>query len=838
MGTNAPAETIEAAITFSSPFFAAASPRAPPLFGETELSSKSSRDEESPSSRGRTLGARRSRDWGPKDRSQDARERQGNRPGQVQAAWWTSSSEEVPLQFVGGRPGTGLSSGENSSIDQSRKSSTPDQQLADTQHDSTSEAVHLTPPFTLTDDEYAPTDQAISLFNMGTFARPQRKTPSTESSAKSSLVSAASSFAHQLCRRTDMRLFRKRFKPLQHTTKKQRVTKIKATPPLRSPTYGIPKVVEDSRDGDPPDTYDSLQAFIDNSTKVAVTSLKLPPPKYPRTKTSSHTSAERRTDSPAKRTDSPSKIRSISPTLRQPKSSKMKRPGILRSSASLDIAEATKTHQHPQRGGRHKAGATSLSRTSSRDSANDNEQSPQQIPLLRHHSGPSQSPSQRTQHSSSSRGKLTSTTSPHTLDPLPGTPRSWDTGKSETNPFQTDDNYFSTLRTIMSSRKGFNPTLSPAEPVRPFMRRAVEIPQVRENQQRKQHQEIWFGTSSDAAEKRQKRGSIFGVFGLPVSSAKPAAAALASTESTASLQEKIDVRAIFPGKSTVAGSLSPAQPNVSAAVIEPVKVSWRRMSEDITLPLPLTLPPYFARNRRRQGDSDPLQIPGALSTIITGSRASSSKGSDSPAQRRRASISDISDMGQVSPFTPLPPLREDYDRTRRVSIEVPGTPGVHHHPADTPVRSPITSTSKSSKITMVHRSLQSERPSPSQRSLSKRKSSLRPAVPASETPSLAAPTATPLPALAVPAAPRKRSSIFHDIGAELSGVLNPRKSPTRSNSLLKRRRSALTPVARQATHSSLAINTMNNTPIKRTLTHFRKPRRKESLLADRNNIKE
>jgi len=36
----------------------------------------------------------------------------------------------------------------------------------------------------------------------------------------------------------------------------------------------------------------------------------------------------------------------------------------------------------------------------------------------------------------------------------------------------------------------------------------------------------------------------------------------------------------------------------------------------------------------------------------------------------------------------------------------------------------------------------------------------------------------------------------------------------------------------------VATNIINNTPIKRTLSHFRKPRRKESLLADRNNIKE
>lgn len=832
MGTSPPAETVDAAITFSTPFFAAPSPRTPPLVGKSELSPKSSRVEEPSPSRGRTLGARGSRDWGSTDHPQDARERQGDRPGEVQASWWASSSEEVSLQLVGRHPEANLSLGEDSSCDQSRKSSTPDQLPVDASIIPTSETAPLKQPFTLTDDDLAPTNQAISLFNTGTFGKPPEKTPSTDSSTKSSLVSVASSFAYQLCRRADMRLFRKRFKPLQHTTKKQRLMKTQATPPLRSPTYGVPKVVEDSRDGDPlgqTGTYDSLQAFLDNSTKVAVTSLKLPPPKHPRAKTPSHASSERRTDSPStRRTDSPSKKRSTSPTLSQPKSSKMKRPGILRSSASLDIAEATKPQPcHQRGGGRHRTAAISLSRTSSRDSANYNKQP--QMALIRSHS--SQSQSQKPLHSSSSRGNA----SPHTLDPLPGTPRSWNTAKSETNPFQTDDNYFSTLRTKMSSRQGFTPTLSPAGPDRPFLRRAVEIPQVPENQQQKKHQEIWSGTSSEAAEKRQKRGSIFGVFGSSAPSTRQAAGV---TADTVSLQEKFDDRAVSSGQcsSAGAGNLSPAWPRASASMIEPVKVSWRRMSEDITLPLPLTLPPYFARNRRRQGDSDPTHTSGTLSPTTIATPASSSKESDSPAmtlQKRRASYVDV-DMGQVSPFTPLPPLREDYDRNRRVSIEIPGTPGVHHRPGDTPRSSPATATSNMSKITMVRRSLQIDRSSPSHTSLSTRKSSIRPAA----TVAPATTSSPPAPAAAAAVALRKRSSIFHDIGAELSGAPNPRKQAS-SDRLLKSRRSALTPIARQATYSSVATNNSNNKPLKRTIAHFRKPQRTKSLLpTDRANIKE
>jgi hypothetical protein len=850
MGASPQAEAVEGAIAFSTPYFAAPSPRAPPLLGETELSPKSSRVEQPSPSRGRTLGERRSRDWGPPDHSQDSRDRQNNRPGEVQAAWWASSEEEVSLQLVGGRPRTSISLGEDSSLDTSRKSSTPDRQLVDARNDPT--PATLRQPFTLADDDFAPTDQAISLFNIGTFAKPPKKSSSTDSSTKSSLVSAASSFAHQLCRRTNMRLLRKRCKPLQHTTKKQRVSEVKATPPLRSPTYGVPKVVEDSRDDDPlgqSATYDSLQAYLDKSTKVAVTSLKLPPPKRPRTKTSSHASAERRTDSPStKRTDSPSTKRSTSPTLRQPKSSKMQRPGILRSSASLDIAEATKLNQYHQRGGgRHKAGATTLSRTSSRESANYNKQQPN--PLVRHHSGKSQS--QKTQHSSSSRGRP----SPPNLDPLPGTPRSWATAKSETNPFQTDDSYFSSMRSKMSSRQGFTPTLSPAEPERPFMRRAVEIPQIPENQQQqKRHQEIWSSASSDAMQKRQKRGSIFGAFGLQAPTTKLAAGLSPTPASTSSLQEKVGDAATSPGgqcSSAGSGNWSPAWPKVStAAVMDPVKVTWRRMSEDMTLPLPLTLPPYFARNRKRQGDSDPpqtsetLSLASPMSPTTTGTNASGSKDSElwsAALQKRRASNFE---MGPVSPFTPLPPLREDYDRTRRVSIEIPGTPGVHHRPDDTPHSSPATVISETSKITMLRRPLQSMRLSPSYKSLSMRKSSLRPtstaatatttlSPPASQTTPSSPPAAA---AASAEASPRKRSSISRDITAEPNGAAP--KEQTLLAALtrpLQNRRSALTPIARQATLASVATNK----PLQRPLSHLRKPQRSKSiLLADRNNIKE
>jgi hypothetical protein len=140
---------------------------------------------------------------------------------------------------------------------------------------------------------------------------------------------------------------------------------------------------------------------------------------------------------------------------------------------------------------------------------------------------------------------------------------------------------------------------------------------------------------------------------------------------------------------------------------------------------------------------------------------------------------------------------------------------------------------------MVCRSSQSdERSSPS------RKSSFRPtstAAAATTTPSPPASQTTPSPPPAVPkvaeeeeAATRKRSTNFRDIGAELTGALRARKSAIINIHPLQNRRSALTPIARQATLNSVATIQ----PLKRTLSHFRKPQHSKSTLlaTDRNNI--
>jgi hypothetical protein len=147
---------------------------------------------------------------------------------------------------------------------------------------------------------------------------------------------------------------------------------------------------------------------------------------------------------------------------------------------------------------------------------------------------------------------------------------------------------------------------------------------------------------------------------------------------------------------------------------------------------------------------------------------------------------------------------------------------------------------------MVRRSSQSdERSSPSRKTLSTRKSSFRPtstAAAATTTPGPPAASTTLSPPPAAPkvaeeeeaAATRKCSSNFRDIGAELTGALKARKSAIINIHPLQNRRSALTPVARQATLNSVATIQ----PLKRTLSHFRKPQHSKSTLlaADRNNI--
>ena len=747
VGADASPEASEAPIVFTTPFFAAPPSRAPPLLRETDTPPPASRVEEPSPPRGRTLGTGRSRDRRPSNPSQDSRVRSGAGSGKIRAPWWESSTEEVSLQLLGGHPGPDMNSVESSSQDLSRKETTHTNGQPIVWTAAFSDPTHGGQGPARYDEERTPTAQATSLFNSKPFGAPSPQTPSSSSSARSS---AASSFAYQLRRRVDVRLLRKRYKPVQHN-KKHNSTKAKTSPPLRSPTFGIPKVVADSRNEtvvSPLDdsNYNSLQAFLDKTSKVAVTSLKLPPPKQLR-KTPSRTSSENKTESPPN-------SRSSSPHRVQQKNVKTRRPGILRSSPSRDVTGRSSSPQaHPK--------ARPFQRTSSRES-----------PTTSFYAA-----SHKKQTSSSSR---TTPVSPLAAGPLPTTPGSNHTGKSETNPFQTDDSYFSILRTKMTSRQGFTPTLSPTKPEQ-SLPSPVELPR---SLQHEAQQETWPGMSNEAIAKRQKRGSIFSVFGLPV----PAKAA------EPNLPEKMDThsqdRPTVPALAT--------WPKISTDV---GKAQWRRMSED------QSIPQYFNRRKRTNTISAILPSP---EQSFGSTRVTQDVG---PSNAHESYFQEQSDaISPLSPFTPLPPLREDYDRSRRVSIEIPGTPGIHHHPLDTPEPSPLIGRAKSSGVSIVPPITMTAESMPIPGSFPARRFTFH--LPSSTEEEEPPPTTASI---------RKRSSVFQDITSELIGTPNRRKSSSKGERpvrLLQRRRSAITPIARQATSTTLSSQTIK--PIKRSITVFKK----------------
>lgn len=760
MGEKSPPKTSEASVTFTTPNFSPPTSPSPPFLGEiaTKLPT---RTHDQPSTKLPGTSTVGLRDWGSHEASQDPHDRPSLRSGEIRAPWWTSSSEEISPQFMGrGLGADALGSSKESSEEQSRRSSTPTQQDMGNTHHTFSD------PFATkaraTADVSTASDQAATIFNTKPFEHTSSNTSSSESSAPSS---AASSFAYQLRRRVDMRLLRKRYRPSQHR-KKHAIAKVKTSPPLRSPTYGIPKVVEDSRDSDCVDerqhnNYEALEAYLDKSAKAAVKSLKLPPPKQPRRSSNSSPGKRSRDCSPGHRSSSPASARS--------KPVKQKRPGILRSSASLDVTELPSLPPV-----RAKRPSLSLSKDSSQGSAE----------------------TARAARSSSA-GKYTSSSSrqtpisPLTRDPLPSTPKSADTGKSETNPFQTDDNYFSTLRTKITSRQAFTPTLSPMEPDQPSLDpRTTEQPGLQGSTEGSVEQ--WPGMSPDAMEKRQKRGSIFSIFGLPV-----------------------------PGKSSTPNSLeksdrtphdSPAgraPDTANQASEESLKKFQRRLSNDHPLP------PYFARPKRRQANSDVSPSP-MLSPASTNTRESAF--SKIPHSR------DASDeLGPISPFTPLPPLREDYDRNRRVSIEIPGTPGIHHRPSDTPAPSPVHDIVKLPPAPVQCTDKEDTTAVSIGRPELIRRLSFRSKAPSGQQIGPDPPSGRPGPA-------RKRSSVYRNILPELNATASYRKASASSGERIarfaRRRRSAITPITRQATFTSTTSK-----PVKRTFTLFKRTNTTSTSLA-------
>lgn len=233
------------------------------------------------------------------------------------------------------------------------------------------------------------------------------------------------------------------------------------------------------------------------------------------------------------------------------------------------------------------------------------------------------------------------------------------------------------------------------------------------------------------------------------------------------------------------------------------KAQWRRLSEDPSIPQ------YFTRRKRTNTISAVLpsrELSSDSTRTIRGAISSSSSSSYFQEHNDQAN--------PLSSFTPLPPLRENYDRSRRVSIEIPGTPGIHHHPLDTPDLSPLIDKARSSGVSMVPPVDNTAEPMPIPGSFPTRRFTFH--IPSSTDEE--APITPP-----ATASSRKRSSVFQEITSELRGTPNRRKSSKgdRPARLLQRRRSALTLIVRQATSASIADQTIK--PIKRSITVFKKP---------------
>ncbi|KAK6437825.1 hypothetical protein LTR95_005986, partial [Oleoguttula sp. CCFEE 5521] len=401
------------------------------------------------------------------------------------------------------------------------------------------------------------------------------KTPSSdESGLNDSVHSSSTRITHQYRHaRSDMALFKKHSKPLAHRMKKKLVYS-ESVQPLRSPTYGKPKVIEDSRDQmEAEDQINSLQAFLESTTKRPIGPLKLPQTKQLRQAKSS--------DSGDRGSPTRDQSRSSSPKTAPKPAAAPKRPGILRSSSSLDVTKASSSSKHLQTGSHSLFGSR-----------------------------------RRAHHDSSEDTTPASSPTPHSPFHLT-LPKRESSRKIEPRHTQPEDHYFSSLRLSMSSRVGFTATLAPRTPDEPAPLSPRPTPAIAAAQSTQQAADI----TSALMEPVQRRTSIFAMFekGAVPKATDP--------------QKREDLQSPSQAAEKAASLLGPMSPLIS----------------------PLT-------DIRDPMDAN-MQVRG----------------------RRRTSRLD--DQQATALFVPLTPLREDFDRTRRVSIEAPGREG-KFRPDETPQPSP------------------------------------------------------------------------------------------------------------------------------------------------------
>nr|OQO21084.1 hypothetical protein B0A51_12616 [Rachicladosporium sp. CCFEE 5018] len=553
----------EASGSLGTPYFTPSSTPQPPFFSEAI---------EGPPARGRGV-----RPTVPPSRAQETqndilRSTAGSREGGE--AWRAPASTQISPQLVG------ASVGSHSVLTKSSDKTVRQGVLPAVSTASLQDATPL--PATNQDAESRRSDSAVDTGDVGEihfekfkFKDSPPKTPSSdESGLNDSVHSSSTSIAHLYRHaRSDMALFKKHSKPLAHRKTKKLIYS-ESVQPLRSPTYGKPKVIEDSRDHlEAEDQINSLQAFLESTTKRPIGPLKLPQSKQLRQAKSS--------DSSDQVSPSRGQSRSRSPKTAPKPAAAPKRPGILRSSSSLDVTKSASATTHVQTSSRSLLGSR---RRAQHDSSE--ETTPASAPMAH-------SPFHLT---------LPKRESPRSKEPRHPPP---------------EDHYFSSLRLSMSSRAGFTPTLAPRSPDQPAPLSQRPTPAIIAVEKEQQAVDTAFGP----VEPVQRRSSIFAMFGkgaMPKATDAP---------------KQADVPSASQAAEEAASLLGPMSPPIS--------------------PLTDTRDPMEAG----------MQVRG----------------------RRRTSR--MHDQQATSLFVPLTPLREDLDRTRRVSIEAPGREG-KFRPDETPQPSP------------------------------------------------------------------------------------------------------------------------------------------------------
>lgn len=608
MGKDASSAASEATISLATPHRTPASPPASSFIdaGESTPSAASGyrwARSQTPSRSGRRAGV-----FG--GAAQTSPERSHSRSREIREAWRTPSPEEVSSELMG--PSLQATVSPNMR--------TPEEQFSAFSFSLKTPGgreLGSRPAKTATtsaaSERAAPQPQMD--FNYPTFSDRSPDVPDRDSPAPSQ-SSSASSYAHRLYHRTDT-LVRK-IKPRQHRDKVPRTAR-RSTPPLRSPTYGVPKVVADTRDplhalsGTHSSEKDqTLQAFTAASTTAPIGPLKLPPKALK--KIASSASSERESKHKSSDGSTPSKAAVAKVTA-------VKRPGILRSSASVDISslpagQSVQVAELP----------------SPRLAGRDAQAMRTRIATRR-----------KQQHSSSSQ---TTPMSPTTWAAVIETPASPESGSTLSNPFQSDESYFTSLRVKMVGRQGFTPTLMPAyeaETPAPLEQRLPTSPA--------SAPVLKSPEPVHTSLVKQKRGSIFSMLGK-------------------SLHRTTD-----SPENSGPGHMTP-RPGQTPSILPSTDTAPKTPAAD-----GIFLPPYFAVPKRRNNNVE--QSSQRLSPLSALSPSSNNTATETVLAS--PSVPATSD-NPLSSFTPLPPLRDNYDRSRRVSIELPGYHGTHR-PSDTPFQS-------------------------------------------------------------------------------------------------------------------------------------------------------